>query len=278
MSGPSGEDGLTPDGQLDLFSGSGFSHAPAPEQPARPTISAPAELDDAALLAAIPASGVADGPSLAEEAGRRRLVAAVPVLEDYCRRFSGYGLSRALPEQVAALDALATIGGPDAARSVAQIITRGWVQGPAVASAAAAAAHLKSRLPANTVLTLLRHAAPTVRRHACVLARGGAEVIATLTDLLGDLHADVRIEAACALGRMGRAQAVPLLKLVLGQAPTLPVIQAVAAVADQDCIVLLGRIAEGAAPDLAAAAVDALEAVEHPLAARRLALLRQARC
>jgi hypothetical protein len=278
LSGPSRQDGPTPEGQLDLFAGSGFPPAPPLEQPARPTISAPAELDDAALLAAIPASGVADGPSLAEEAGRRRLVAAVPVLEDYCRRFSGYGLSRALPEQVAALDALATIGGPDAARSVAQIITRGWVQGPAVASAAAAAAHLKSRLPANTVLTLLRHAAPTVRRHACVLARGGAEVIATLTDLLGDLHADIRTGAACALGRMGRAQAVPLLKLVLGQAPTLPVIQAVAAVADQDCIVLLGRIAEGAAPDLAAAAVAALEAVEHPLAARRLALLRQARC
>jgi hypothetical protein len=54
-----------------------------------------------------------------------------------------------------------------------------------------------------------------------------------------------------------------------------PVIKAVAGVADEDCIVLLGRIAEGPAPDLAAAA---LEAVEHPLAERRLERLWQGRC
>ena len=98
------------------------------------------------------------------------------------------------------------------------------------------------------------------------------------TDLLGDLHADVRTEAACALGRIGSTQAVPLLKLTLSQAPTVPVIKAVAGVADEDCIVLLGRIAEGPAPDLAAAAVEALEAVEHPLAERRLERLWQGWC
>lgn len=277
MIGSSGDDSI-PDGQLDLFSGSGFLPATQPAPLARHSVVAPAELDDAALLAAIPASGVADGPSLAAEAGRRRLANAIPVLEGYCRRFAGYGMNRALPEQVAALDALAAIGGPDAARIVAQIMVRGWVQGPAVASAAAAAARLKSRLPADAVLALLRHADPTVRRHACLLARSGGEVIATLTDLLGDLHGDVRTEAACALGRMGCTQAVPLLKLTLSQAPTVPMIQAVAAVADEDCIVLLGRIAEGTAPDLAAAAVEALAAIEHPLAERRLERLRQARC
>ena len=277
MIGSSSRDAAEPDGQLDLFGGSGFPPAePAPL--GRPPLTPPAELDDAALLAAIPASSLADGPSLAAEAGRRRLAIAVPVLEEYCRRFAGYGLSRALPEQVAALDALSTIGGPDAARSVAQIIVRGWIQGPGVANAAAAAARLGSRLPADTVLTLLRHADPTVRRHACKLARSGAEVIATLTDLLGDLRADVRTEAACALGRMGCAQALPLLKLALIQAPTLLAIRAVAAVADEDCIVLLGRIAEGTVQDLAAAAVEALEAAEHPLAARRLERLRRRQC
>ncbi len=277
MIGSSGHDGPTPDGQLDLFAGSGFLPATPPAL-ARPTVNAPAELDDTALLAAIPAAGIADGPLLAAEAGRRRLVTAIPVLEDYCRRFAGFGWSRALPEQVAALDALATIGGPEAARSVAQIMARGWVQGPVVTSAAAAAAHLRSRLSADCVLALLRHADPTVRRLACGLARSGAEVIATLTELLGDLRADVHTEAACALGLMGCTQAVPPLKLLLSQAPTVPVIRAIAAVADEDCIVLLGRIAEGAAPDLAAAAVDALEAAEHPLAARRLERLRQGRC
>jgi hypothetical protein len=178
--GPPEIDGPTPDGQLDLFAGSGFLPATQPAPLARPPVIAPAELDDAALLAAIPASGLADGPPLAAEAGRRRLVTAVPVLEDYCRRFAGFGMSRALPEQVAALEAVATIGGPKAAESVARIIVQRWVQGPTVTSAAAAAARLRSRLPEDTVLTLLRHTEPTVRRHLCLLARSGAEVIATL--------------------------------------------------------------------------------------------------
>src|SRR5271170_2484889 len=118
------------DGQLDLFSGSGVpppAHAVPAARPLRP---APAELDDANLLAAIPVSALADGPSLAAEAGRRRLAAAIPVLEDYCRRFAGFGTQCALPEQIAALDALAAIGGPEAARGAARIISRGWVQGP----------------------------------------------------------------------------------------------------------------------------------------------------
>ena len=163
-----------PDRQLDLFAGSPLPathHIPA----TRPSPVVPAELDDAALLAAIPASGVADGPALATEAGRRRLAAAIPVLEDYCRRFAGFGTQRVVPEQAAALDALAAIGGPEAARAVGRIIGRGWVQGPTLASAVAAAARLGSHLPAEIVLPLLRHADPAIRADACRLARPGAE-------------------------------------------------------------------------------------------------------
>jgi hypothetical protein len=254
--------------QLDLFAGSGIH--PRPEPAARPPHVSPSEFDDAALLQAIPASGLADGPSLAAEAGCRRLAAAVPVLEDYCRRFAGFGTQRVLPEQVAALNALAAIGGPESARSVARIIGRGWVEGPTLASAAAAAARLGSHLATETVLALLRHADPGVRADACRLARAGPEVVATLTDLLGDLHRNVCIEAACALGRMGRAEAVPVLKRALRQAPSVQVIEAVPAVADEECIVLLGRMAGVSATDLAVAARHALEAVEHPLAAKLL--------
>lgn len=265
------------DAQLDLFSGSGI--APAEQTPPvapllRPS---PTELDDAALLAAIPASGLAYGPPLAAEAGRRRLAAAIPVLEDYCRRFAGFGMQRVLPEQVAALEALAAIGGPQAAHSVARIIDRGWVQGPTLASAVAVAAQLGSPLPADIVLALLRHADPTVRCGACRLARSGPDVITTLCDLLGDLHRDVCIEAACALGRMGRPEAALVLKQALRQAPSQRVIEAVPPIADEECVVLLGRIARAAPPDLSAAARAALEAVEHPLAARLLARLQAKR-
>jgi hypothetical protein len=263
-----------PDTQLDLFSGSGLPTAPHAPPAAKPQPAAPAELDDAALLAAIPASGVMDGPSLAAEAGRRRLAAAIPVLEDYCRRFAGFGTQHALPEQIAALDALAAIGGPDAAHTVARIIGRGWVQGPTLASAVAAAARLRSHLPAGIVLALLRHADPAIRADACRLVRPGPDVIATLIDLLGDLHRDVSIEAACALGRMGRPEARPLLKQALRQAPSMRVIEAVPPIADEECVVLLGRIAR-ASPDLAGAALDAIEAIQHPLAARVSERLRE---
>ena len=263
------------DGQLDLFSGSGISPERTTPAAARPPDPSPSELDDAALLAAIPASGLADGPPLAAEAGRRRLGAAIPVLEDYCRRFAGFGVQRTLPEQVASLDALAAIGGQEAARSVARIIGRGWVQGPTLATAVAAAARLRSHLPADIVAALLRHADPAIRRDTSRLARRGPEVTAILVDLLGDLNRDVCMEAACALGRMGRPEAAPLLKHALRQAPSVPVIEAVAPVADEECVVLLGRLARDAPEDLAAAARDALEAVEHPLAARLLERMRQ---
>jgi HEAT repeat protein len=262
------------EGQLDLFAGSGVPPAgPAPlatRQPGR----APADLDDAELLAAIPASGLADGPALAAEAGRRRLVAAIPVLEDYCRRFAGFGMHHALPEQVASLEALGAIGGAEAACSVVRIIGRGWVQGPTLACAVAAAARLKAPLPPETVAALLRHADPAIRADACRLARRGTEVIVTLTDLLGDLHSDVCIGAACALGRMGRPEALPVLRQALLQAPSQQVIEAVPPVADEECMVMLGRIARGSR-DLGSAAITALEAVEHPRAARLLEHLRQ---
>ena len=263
------------DGQLDLFSGSGFPPARPVQAAAIPAGISPADLDDAALLAAIPTSGRAEGPPLAAEAGRRRLGAAIRVLEDYCRRFAGFGVQHALPEQVAALEALAAIGGQEAARSVARIIGRGWVQGPTLATAVAAAARLRWQLPMDIVAVLLRHADPAIRGDACRLARLGPEVTAILVDLLGDLNRDVCVAAACALGRMGRPEATPLLKHALRQAPSLRVIEAVAPVADEECVVLLGRLARGAQEDLAAAACDALEAVAHPIAARLLERIRR---
>jgi hypothetical protein len=258
------------DGQLDLFSGSGIDAAGHGPAAARPRAPRPAELDDTALLDAIPTSGLANGPALAAEAGRRRLVAAIPVLEDYCRRFAGFGTEHVLPEQVAALEALAVIGGPDAAAAVRWIIGRGWVTGPTLATAVSIAARLGSQLPASVVLTLLRHADPSVRADACRLAKGGADVVTTLVDLLGDLHRNVSLEAACSLGRMGRLEGALLLRQALRQAASREVIEAAAPIADEECVVLLGRIARSPARDLADAARAALEVVEHPLATRLL--------
>jgi hypothetical protein len=148
------------------------------------------------------------------------------------------------------------------------------VQGPTLANAVAAAAQLRSRLPTDVVLPLLRHAEPAIRADACRLARAGPDVVATLVDLLGDLHADVSLEAAFALAHFGRAEGLPLLKRLLIETPSARVIDAVPQIADEECVVQLGRIARSASRDLAAAARDALEASEHPRAARLLGLLR----
>jgi hypothetical protein len=258
------------DGQLDLFAGPGISPARQPPLPPRSPAAPPSDLDDAALLAAISASTLPDGPVLASEAGRRRIQAAIPVLESYCRRFAGFGLAHPLPEQRAALDALAAIGGPEAAAAVARIIGRGWVQGPTLANAVAAAAQLHSRLPADIVLPLLRHAEPAIRADACRLARTGPDIVATLIDLLGDLHSNVALEAACALARLGRPESLSPLKRRLTESPSTRVIEAIPPIADEECIVLLGRLARSASPELAAVARDALDATEHPLAARLL--------
>jgi hypothetical protein len=110
--------------QLDLFSSAGIKvDCPLPlSMELRPAATA---LDDQALIAAIPNSNLADSTALAAEAGRRRLAAAVPSLETLCRRFSGFGIDRLVPEQVAAFQALGAIGGREAAQAVAQFIMQG---------------------------------------------------------------------------------------------------------------------------------------------------------
>jgi hypothetical protein len=133
--------------QLDLFSATGVPPERRPRLDSRPQELVVADLDDGALVAAIPRAGLAEAPALAAEAGRRGLVAAVPALEQLCLRFAGFGLERAVPEQVAALDALALIGGSKAADTVARLIARNVVQGPTRKVAVEVAAQIRSALP-----------------------------------------------------------------------------------------------------------------------------------
>jgi hypothetical protein len=251
--------------QADLFSGGGFrADQPPLDRPSRPRL-VPGDLDDAALIAAIPLASLTDCRALAHEAGRRRLGAAVPALEALCRRFKGFGLQHMVPEQAAALDGLAAIGGRDAGAVVARMIVDQVVQGPGLIDATRAAAYLRSSLPAGIVVQLLRHADPEVRAHACRCAPSQSEVVSLLVDLLEDLNGAVATAAACALGRMGRVEAGPRLVRLLREDPSAEVIDAAVAVADAECIVLLGRIVR-TRPDLADAALSALRDIDDPRA------------
>jgi sirohydrochlorin ferrochelatase len=230
---------------------------------------APASLEDAALIEAIPDAGIANAPELAAEAGRRQLAAAVPALERLCRRFVGFGSDRTIPEQLAAVEALAMIGGSPAREAIVRIIVSRVVQGPGLVSAIAAAVHLGADLPTDIALDLLRHPDPHVRASACGCIGTSPAVIPILLELMGDLDPDVRHAAASALGRLGRPETRAALIQRLRERPSPAVIEAITAVADKECVILLGRIAR-ILPDLANAARKALEAIEHPRAAQIL--------
>jgi HEAT repeat protein len=258
--------------QLDLFAATGNP----PARRAKPDVGrpepAPADFDDDALIAAIPSAGIADAPALAAEAGRRGLTAAVAALEQLCLRFAGFGLERAVPEQVAALQALDLIGGPESAQAVARLLTRGIVQGPTRKLAVGIAARLDSALPAKTVLALLQDADPTARADACRCAEGWPAAISVLLDLTEDNDGTVKNSAFCALGRLGRREARPALARLLREAPSLEIIDAIPRIADEDCVIVLGRIVR-TQPALADAARDALETIDHPRARQVVAAL-----
>ena len=258
--------------QLDLFSSAGIqAERPLPQSmELRP---AAAVLDDQALIAAIPESNLAHSRALATEAGRRRLAAAVPSLEALCRRFSGFGVERMVPEQAVALHALAMISGREAAQAVSQLIVRGVVQGPALNLAVSIAARIGATLPVDVLRSLLRHPDPGVRASACGCARRCPELIAVMIDLLDDLNPGVAKSAACALGQIGRIEARPKLAKLLREEPSEKVIEAVSSIADEECMVQLGRIAR-TEPTLCDAALNALEGIDQPRANAIAAAIR----
>src|SRR5262245_3646314 len=107
--------------QLDLFSANSITvEQPFPLR--RPLSPVARDLGDEALIAAIPPASLDDYAALVAEAARRRLTAAIPALEALCRRFAGFGIDHIVPEQSAALRALAAIGGRDAAQAISLLI------------------------------------------------------------------------------------------------------------------------------------------------------------
>jgi hypothetical protein len=137
-----------------------------------------------------------------------------------------------------------------------------------------AAVHLGCRLPPKISVALLRHNDAQVRSATCRCIRPHPQIVPLLIDLLDDLHRPVAVAAACALGRAGRTEARPILTRLLREEPTEEVIDAVSAVADEDCIVQLGRIARSR-PVLAGAANDALDAIDDPRAKTVAAAVRR---
>jgi hypothetical protein len=96
-----------------------------------------------------------------------------------------------------------------------------------------------------------------------------------LPSLLDDLNPGVATEAAKALARMGRPDGCPWLLRLLARQPDADLLASIAAIADDECTVLLGRNAR-THPALHDAALEVLESIETPRAAAVQASLTNA--
>jgi hypothetical protein len=73
---------------------------------------------------------------------------------------------------------------------------------------------------------------------------------------------------------MGRSEVRGLLVAYLREEPTAEIIDAIAPVADDECLVLLGRVARST-PHLSERAVEALHSSDHPRGEKIIAALRE---
>ena len=258
--------------QLDLFNDRPDFERPSNALSAEPLV--PERLTDDELISAIPDATLADARALAIEAEVRRLSAAVPALTSLCNRFVGWGADVVVPEQVAALNALGAIGGPQASRAVARLIVKKIVQGPTLVTATTVASQLGVIFASDVALALLRHPNPLVRAAACACVRSGYEVITTLIAMLDDPDGEVAIASACALGRIGRIKALGHLKQYLNERPSPRIIEALARVADEEAIVFLAR-AGRARRELTASIFSALEEIDNARAMEAAAALKR---
>jgi len=217
------------------------------------------------LIAAIPDATLGEASSMAAEAGKRRLSAAVPVLTWLCNRFVGYGAGVVVPEQIAALNALGAIGGQEATHAVSKLIAKKVVQGPTLIAALTVASQLDVVLPSDVSLKLLRDPSSLVRAAACGCVRPGHEVITMLVSMINDPDDEVAIASACALGRMGRIEGLRHLKRHLLEKPSRRIVEALVRVADEEAIVFLARTGR-ARRELTDSVITALEEIESPRA------------
>jgi hypothetical protein len=224
--------------QGDLFGGGRWVAGPA----VGPAAIDAKLLDNAGLVAAVAHVSLADCAAVLAEVRERRLVAAVPELEALCARFKGFGLDRPVPEQVGALETLGALRGA-AREAVERVIASGLIAEPGMGAALAAAVAVGARLPFAIVMEALGSGEPGPRADGCRLARVWPKAAPRLVVLLEDLHGEVAAAAAVTLGLMGRAEAKGFLLGLLGKAPSVEVVEAVAAIGLDDCFVALGRVA-----------------------------------
>lgn len=227
------------------------------------------ELSDDELLRMLPKADMSDVDALCSEIVSRSLQEAVPVLESLWRRFVGFGVETPLPEQRTALGALALLDGEAARAALERIVLSDRVSGSLLPVALRAAADAGLSLPAGFLAPCLGHEDAAVRAPAFELAlQARGELSSHLfRDGLADPVASIRRRAAIAMGVRGDGEARAHLIGELARDPSTDVIEALAAIWNDDVIVHLGRCA-GRHPALGRVIVDVLRDIDSPKASR----------
>ena len=265
------------DRQPDLFdrrASYGAERVPVPiDRDAKITAS---RLTDGKLIAMLPHASPSNVEALCAEVVSRSLHEAVPALESLWRRFVGFGIRAPFVEQRVVLSTLGRVDGDAAQAALRAIILSKSLPACLLPFALRAAAQAGLALPTVFVAPLLSHPDVAVREPAFALATKSGVGGDQLRDGLTDPSASVRRLAAIAMGARGDAEAKGGLIAEIATNPSLEVIEALAAIGDDDAIVHLGRCAERH-PALASAIVDMLRDMESTKAERLARHLEQGR-
>ena len=186
---------------------------------------------------------------LIAEVERRREATAAPLLVRVCRRHAGFDRSRAVPEVVAALNALTAVGAADAAPAIIRLVEQGALGHASVAAALRYFASVRHRPAAVLLRPHLDHDEAEVREAACTLAAviGTRSHIARLLELCKDTSAEVIDAALIALGNLGHRPVKKALESRLQTATIdeIPkIVDALVPVSDEETAISLGRLAE----------------------------------
>ncbi len=186
---------------------------------------------------------------LIAEVERRREAAAASLLVRVCRRHAGFDRSRAVPEVVAALNALTAVGAADAAPAIVRLVEQGALGHASVAAELRYFASVRHRPAAVLLRPHLDHDEADVREAACTLAAviGTRSNIERLLELCKDTSAEVIFAALIALGQLGHRPVKKALESRLQTAAIdeIPkVVDALVPVSDEETAISLGRLAE----------------------------------
>lgn len=222
-----------------------------PENPSVPATNPDLDkYDDQKIIALIPKANLSNVESLCGQVLQRGLGdAAVPALETLWHRFRGYGREGALPEQRFSLETLAHIGTQSARTVLTRIVCSSELPEALLPLALEAALTARLVLPLHQISPWLEHDIPLVRQLAYTLVGYSSPPGYLLERGCSDPDPAVRRTVRITMGMLGHGSAKQPLLTELDRNPTGDIVRALAAIADADIIVRLGRCAE-ANPEL----------------------------